>query len=452
MQLRIAGRAPTWFVTLAAATGVVASLVALDDEPSRPRTVEPCGMPGTTERLYVELAPGASFENSQPMFTHLPPGTNDERTRWRVIDGDLDAARADPRFVEAYPPPEIDPLTDDIAVAPPGAPLGDGDSCPIKTPEYDPLQGYLAPAPAGIDARFAWQLGLRGGGVWFADVEGGWNTSHEDLPGERVQLVGGRSRREPSWRAHGTAVLGEVVGRDNGKGMIGIAPDVERVLTSSIDGQNVADAIDAAAEKLRPGDVLLIELQGTGPRGRYLPVEYWDDVYTAIRAATDRGVVVIEAAGNGAEDLDRKDYRGKLTRAGRDSGAIMVGAGAPAREGFVDRARLDFSNYGSRVDVQGWGRKVATLDYGDLQACDDRARDRHYTGEFSGTSSASPIVAGAAILLEQAGARKLSPHAVRDELVRTGTPQTGDLREHIGPRPNMQELLEARMTEPIPRE
>jgi subtilisin family serine protease len=351
---------------------------------------------------------------------------------------------ARPDVIEAYPEPDVDPLSNDNTTA------DDGDSCPIKTPEYDPLQGYVGPAPEGIDARFAWQHGHRGGGVWFADVEGGWNPSHEDLPGDRITLVGGRSQRSGAWGAHGTAVLGEVVGADNGKGVIGLAPDVERVFTSSIHGQDVADAIDAAAEALRMGDVLLIELQGTGPRGRYVPVEYWDDIYAAIRAATDRGVVVIEAAGNGAEDLDRKEYRGKLSRSGRDSGAIVVGAGAPPREGFVDRSRLDFSNYGSRVDVQGWGRKVATLDYGDLQACDDRARDRHYTGEFSGTSSASPIVAGAAILLEDANGRALMPRAVRDALTSTGTAQTGDLREHIGPRPDLRALLAPQLLQPTP--
>src|SRR6185503_17183062 len=108
-----------------------------------------------------------------------------------------------------------------------------------------------------------------------------------------------------------------------------------------------------------------------------------------------------------------------------DSGAIMVGAGGPPRAGFSDRARLDFSNYGGRVDVQGWGRKVATLDYGDLQACDDDARDRHYTGEFSGTSSASPIVAGAAVILEGVARSKgaiITPRNLRDLLRRTGTP------------------------------
>jgi len=166
---------------------------------------------------------------------------------------------------------------------------------------------------------------------------------------------------------------------------------------------------------------------------------------------------VIEAAGNGAEDLDSKAYKGKLSRGTRDSGAIMVGAGAPPRQGYRDRARLDFSNYGSRVDVQGWGRKVATLDYGDLQSCDHpddrRYSDRHYTGEFSGTSSASPIVAGAAVLLEswskQTGNKSLAPDVVRDLLRRTGTPQTDGIggssfapQQNIGPRPDLARALD----------
>src|SRR5262249_21855801 len=178
-----------------------------------------------------------------------------------------------------------------------------------------------------------------------------------------------------------------VAGKDNGLGMTGIAPDVEKIVVAAIGRNEVATAIDRAAQRLRPGDVLLIELQGAGPEHKWIPVEYWRDVYDAIRVATDRGVIVVEAAGNGNADLDARVYRGAFDPAARDSGAIVVGAGGPPRAGFVDRARLDFSNYGKRVNVQGWGRKVATLDYGDLQRCGDGV-DRHYTGEFSGTSSA----------------------------------------------------------------
>ena len=229
---------------------------------------------------------------------------------------------ADPAVAEAFLAPEITLASRgaDATVA--------ADSCPITTPSFESYQGYLGPAPGGIDAPAAWRRGQRGAGVWFADVEGGWNAAHEDLPGERIKHVAGTLYRSPMWRQHGTAVLGEVVGRDNGKGVVGIAPDVERVFTSSIGGTTVADAVDAAAHELRPGDVLLIELQGTGPRGRYIPVEYWDDVFDAVRAATRRGVVVIEAAGNGAEDLDHAGYAKKFDRTRRDSGAILIGPAA----------------------------------------------------------------------------------------------------------------------------
>ncbi|HTM22232.1 MAG TPA: S8 family serine peptidase, partial [Kofleriaceae bacterium] len=288
----------------------------------------------------------------------------------------------------------------------------------------------------------------------FADVEGAWNAKHEDLLPERIHHAGGRLMRDRSWEAHGTAVLGEVASVDNELGMVGIAPEVDRIITAAIGDLEPAAAIDLAQAELRPGDVLLIELHAIGPRGRFLPMEFWDDVYDAIRVATDRGVIVIEAAGNGGEDLDHRAYRGKLDRRTRDSGAIMVGAGAPAHAGYTDRSRLDFSNYGSRVDVQGWGRMVATLDYGDLQDCD--ASRRKYTAQFGGTSSASPVVAGAALLVQSVARTvvgcPLAPRDLRALLALTGSPQTdgphGPRQQHIGPRPDLRRALERMMASP----
>lgn len=372
----------------------------------------------------------------------VPPGTTDDQLEELVESGVATAA-----FVA--PIPELASART-FRASPQADRQDDGESCPIVTPLYEPYQGYLGPAPSGIDATAAWRLpGGLGQNVWFADVEGGWNDKHEDLPGDRITHVHGRKVYEPGWMAHGTAVLGEVVARPNDIGMVGIAPAVERIVTASVFRSSPAAAIDAAAAALRPGDVLLIELHAKGPRRRFLPMEYWDDVYEAIVLATTRGVVVVEAAGNGGENLDHWVYRKKLRRTSRDSGAIMVGAGAPARKGFSDRSRLDFSNYGSRLDVQGWGRRVATLDYGDLQSCEG-ANERDYTDYFGGTSSASPIVAGAALLIQsivkERGGSLVKPRQMRALLADTGSPQTdgphGPKSQRIGPRPDLARAIE----------
>jgi subtilisin family serine protease len=325
-----------------------------------------------------------------------------------------------------------------------------GDSCPITTPTYDEKQVYLSAAPAGIDVAAAWALpGGRGTNVAFADIEGAWNDRHEDLPGERMYDVGREQINQRSWVAHGTAVVGVLSSKDNELGMVGIAPEISSIVVASIGGIGPAAAIDQAQAALEEGDVLLIELHSKGPRRRFLPMEYWGDVFDVVKLATGRGIVVVAAAGNGGEDLNHKAYKRKFDRNFRDSGAILVGAGAPSHAGFTDRSRLDFSNYGSRVDVQGWGRKVATLDYGDLQDCGSPHR-RKYTAEFAGTSSASPIVTGAAILLQsiykERHQRVMSPTTMRDLLRKTGSPQTdgpsGSAKKTpIGPRPDLKAAL-----------
>ena len=109
---------------------------------------------------------------------------------------------------------------------------------------------------------------------------------------------------------------------------------------------------------------------------------------------------------------------------------------------------LSFSSYGSRVDLQGWGESVMTTGYGSFYSDPDDPtnQDRWYRSTFSGTSSASPFIAGAVaniqgIVMNDLGA-PLTAEEVLALLVDTGSPQLGDLSENIGPRPDLRQAID----------
>lgn len=334
-------------------------------------------------------------------------------------------------------------------------------------------QGYLNPAPEGVDALFAWTVpGGRGAGVRIIDIEGAWQLTHEDLVRNQDGVAGGTPSPDIRYRNHGTAVLGVVSGDRNSWGVTGICPDAN-VRTISIFDANgnmdTARAIGQAANLLSAGDILLIEIHRPGPRyignGQmgFIPIEWWPDDFAAIQFATRKGIIVVEAAGNGGENLDDPVYNtpdsgfpamwtNPFNRQNRDSGAIIVGAGAPperthGRFHGPDRSRLGFSNYGQMVDAQAWGEEVTTTGYGDLQR--GNGEDQQFTDKFNGTSSASPIVVGVVgclqgILLAKRRAL-LTPSKARELLRNTGSAQQdAPLRprtQRIGNRPDLRSLI-----------
>lgn len=324
------------------------------------------------------------------------------------------------------------------------------------------LQGYLDAAPAGMDVRYAWTLaGGRGENVRIIDIEVDWNLQHTDLVAATANpffLVEGVDPQPQFNKDHGAAVLGEIVAAADGKGVTGIAYHSPIGLINPLTAVNqlprVADAIDMAVRRLQTGDIILIEDQSArGPRldpttGRgLLPIEFETDIFEAIKRATDAGLVVIEPAGNGGENLDDEIYRGVFSR-NHDSGAIVVGAGfvpASFSDEGADRAKTDESNYGARVDVQGWGRAIATCGYGDIRL--GQGENNFYTAKFGGTSGASAMVAGAAALLQsivkQRGLAPLTSIQMRRLLSSTGSPQTGNLNKPIGTRPDLRAAVAA---------
>jgi serine protease len=313
-------------------------------------------------------------------------------------------------------------------------------------------QDYEEAAPNGIDAVWAWtQPNGEGAGVGVIDLEQGWIPTHEDLTAQTPTLIHGDNRHGVGTYVgnHGTAVLGEIAGVDNTVGVVGIAPSLSYVkMASHYDNAtgttgHVADAITTAITQMNAGDVLLLEIQKS-----FLPTETDDADLDAIRLAVANGIVVVEAAGNGGFDLDAWTDGGGNTRLNRgtadfiDSGAIMVGASTST----VPHNRMNFSCFGSRIDCYAWGENVVTCGYGDLAGATD---NDNYTDSFSGTSSASPIITGAAIIVQ--GMYKannpgfvISPVQMRLILSdpTTGTAQGGGVAGNIGVMPNLRAIIE----------
>ncbi|AKU25032.1 serine protease [Massilia sp. NR 4-1] len=382
-----------------------------------------------------------------------------------------------PMVSAAYvkPPAELAHAARDVEWEALNSMTPDIQDAPPVTADFTSRQGYLDAAPGGIDARYAWTQGGGGGsGVRVIDLEWGWRFSHEDLIQNQGGIVGGTGSSDTN---HGTAVLGEISGDRNGIGITGIAP--EAVISAVAFSMPTATAIRDAADRLRPGDIMLLEIHRPGPRyafaGRadqlgYIAVEWWPDDFAAIRYASSKGIIVVEAAGNGAENLDDGLYNTRpagfpatwtnpFNRANPQCGAVVVGAGAPppgthGNDHGPDRSRLGFSNFGACIDAQGWGREVTTTGYGDLQG--GANADLWYTDRFSGTSSASPIVVGALActqgVLRARGRIPLSPARARDVLRSTGSPQQDapgrPASQRIGNRPNLRQILAA-VTAPV---
>ncbi|MGD0042206.1 MAG: S8 family serine peptidase, partial [Isosphaeraceae bacterium] len=412
------------------------------ETPARARPSTALPVMGLEEGVVPEAFADAFKNFVQVILPKDSPNSQKLATRLKKTNAVRDAYVA-PRPVPAVVTP--------LAAAPEGKAPG--------SRNFEPSQGYLHSPPNGIGAMAVWPVpGGDGKGVKICDIEGAWNLKHEDLP-KGIRLLGGKMIPNLGWRNHGTAVLGEMVSLPGVVGTVGIAHGATAVVHSAvINGVfNTAGAISAAAAKLSAGDVILIELQGTGPNGKYVAMQYWRAEFLAIQAAVAKGIVVVEAAGNGDEDYNAPVFQG--TGLQTDSGAIVVGAGVPPTNYFdyfgfgagkpgyseigTPRSRIWFSNYGKIVNVQGWGWHVTTLGYGDLQG---RARENvWYTLRFSGTSSASPIVAAAAACIQgRATVLKgspLTPSDLRDVLIKSGTPQEPGpgvpLSQHIGPLPDL---------------
>jgi len=352
----------------------------------------------------------------------------------------------------------------ETVIVPP--PLSDGASPPAA----DLL--HLDAAPVGLGVESVWGLaGGRGQDEVLADLERGWHTGHEEFTGVSFSLLAG-GVMEDLHVPHGTQVLSTAVARENGKFGLGVAPDVTTVVLSAelradsgvIDTTKaVLEAIEALA-KQPVGSVLLLETQkeakdslATVPAGREGPCEMVKETFDLIQLAVANHIVVVEAAGNGGasttgtdpDGLNLDDYPDLLHG---DSGALLVGQSQWTAA--VGHAAMPAGCTGKRIDCFGWGADVyaaSALPWGTDKLTEDTIFKDEYTSGFGGTSAASAMIAGAALVVQglvrkgAAGALGYLPPLQMRALLRSRTPgintplASGEV-DIIGVMPDLQHI------------
>ena len=300
----------------------------------------------------------------------------------------------------------------------------------------------------GVPVTYKW-LGGQGENVQIANVEYGYDSYHEDLLSSPSEYTIGWPSY--TWVFHGNGVLGIIIGSDNEYGISGMSPNSSIIMASPYAGEddyNIAQVIDETAQELEPGDVLLIEQQGF-ENNVFCPVEVDPAIFEAIQLAVAKGIHVVEPAGNGSVDLDAPMWDDWFNPNIQDSGAIMVGAGASPYS--LDEPRSwgnASSNYGSRIDVQGWVDSTVTVGGTDLSDLFFPNNDvqQAYTAFFGGTSGASAQIASVVAILNSISIAMhqspYSPNVFRDMLIDTALPTPESESKHLGGQPHVGTFLE----------
>jgi serine protease AprX len=297
----------------------------------------------------------------------------------------------------------------------------------------------------------AWNAGYNGAGVGVAVIDSGINDSHPDL-----QNSNGTSRvvyhqdftgtpttnssgAQYDLYGHGTHVAGIIGGNGSLSGgqYEGVAPAVSLVDLRALDengagtDSTVIAAIQQAIALQNTYNIRIINLS----LGRGIAVSYTQDpLCQAVEAAWKSGIVVVVAAGNyGRLSVDGSNGYGTVTAPGNDPFVLTVGATKSNRSTSASAETLaSFSSKGpttydlvAKPDMVAPGNDVVSL------AAPGATLEAEYPAELvtgsdgnndyftlSGTSMATPAVAGAAALLLQEQST-LTPDQVKARLMKT---------------------------------
>jgi major intracellular serine protease len=260
---------------------------------------------------------------------------------------------------------------------------------PFKVQSVEDTPGERPYGINQIKAPEMWDKGERGKGVVVAILDTGIDITHPDL---KDRIIDGRNFtfEGPSTdftdrNGHGTHVAGTIAGTQDGQGIVGVAPEADllicKVLNRHGSGNysDITEAIKWATKWRGPN----------GERVRVMNMSLGGPVsdkrqYKAILEACAEGILFCVASGNEGdanEDTMEFGYPGLYNE------CVTVGACDE------EKKLASFSNNSNQVDVISAGVDVLST---------------YPTGKYavlSGTSMATPHVAGALALIINIGER-----------------------------------------------
>ncbi|WP_124269903.1 S8 family serine peptidase [Streptomyces sp. ADI96-02] len=251
---------------------------------------------------------------------------------------------------------------------------------------------------AQIGAPEAWKAGFTGKGVKVAVLDTGVDATHPDLKGQVLEEKNFSASPDTMDRqGHGTHVSSTVAGtgaKSGGK-FKGVAPDAKLLVGKVLDDYGIGEesGILAGMEWAAAQGADVVNLSLGGPDTPEV-----DPLEAAVnRLSADKGVLFAIAAGNEGEF-----GAGTVGSPGSAEAALTVGA-------VDDHDQLaDFSSRGPRIGDGGIKPDVTAPGVGITAAVPPGSTIAKEVGEgpagystISGTSMATPHVAGAAALLKQ---------------------------------------------------